>query len=266
MRTAGYCIWCLQPASDRDVEHIFPEALGCPAHLTLSGTTVCRKCNNGLAHLDQVVADDFDFLTVMDGIPRKGGRPPEIASRGNVYGVGAAEGPVIFFNLESVSHTTPNGKTVAPFRGRERDIRPSMKRMADGKGEVSFEVAFGQHRKFARGLYKIALSSIAYLLGPERALQEKYDWVRGYVRHGGARRHVLLTAAASPGFGLASYPPFVSESGEEAMDIRIGPAEFLLDLTENEVQLMSLVNKAREQFGAENFSIFPAFQGGRGEA
>jgi hypothetical protein len=261
MRTAGYCIWCLQAATDKDVEHIFPEALGCPPDLTLSGTTVCRKCNNGLAHLDQAVAEDFDFLTVMNGIPRKGGRAAEIASRGNVYGTTTSNGPIIFFNLESVPHVTPNGRTLAPFRGRERDIRPVMKRIANGKGEISFEVAFGQHKKFARGLYKIALSSIAYYLGPERALKARYDWVRHYVRHGGARRHVLLTAASSPRFEFACFPPFANESGDEAVDIRIGPAEFLLDMTENEVQLVTLVSKAREIFGAEGFSIFPVLQG-----
>ena len=259
MRAGDLCIWCLQPAKDRDLEHIFPEVLGCPSHLTLPGTTVCRKCNNNLAHLDQVVADDFDFLLVMNRIKRKGGRPAEVASRGNVYAASTAEGPNIFFNLESIAHTAPTGQTVGPFRGRERDIRPQINRLSNGQAEVSFEVAFGQHKKFARGLYKIALSSIAFLLGPERALQQKYDWIRTYVRHGGARRHILLTAAADKRFMLASYPPWTSEEGEEAMEVRIGMAEFLLDLSEGEVHLPRLLERASVSFGEGNFSVFPAW-------
>jgi hypothetical protein len=257
------CIWCLKPARDKDVEHIFPDAFGCPPHLTLPGTTVCRACNNGLAHLDQVVADDFDFLAVMNGIRRKGGRRAELMSRGNVYAASTADGPNIFFNLESVAHTAPTGQRVGPFQGRERDIRPQITRLADGRAEVAFEVPFGQHKKFARGLYKIALNSIAFLLGADRARDHRYDWIRTYVKSGGARRHILLKSAADASFLLASYPPWTGENGEEAMPIRIGAAEFLLDLSLNESQLPMLLEKAAEIMGDGNFSVLPAWDGRR---
>lgn len=257
MEDAGRCIWCLRPCRDQDVEHIFPEALGCPPHLTLPGTTVCRACNNGLGHLDQAVADDFDFLAVMNGIRRKGGRRAEVVSRGNVYAASTAEGPNIFFNLESVAHTAPTGRRIAPFRGRERDVRPQVARLSDGRARVTFEVPFGQHKKFARGLYKIALNSIAFLLGADRARASRYDWIRDYVRNGGITRHIMLTAAADASYSLASYPPWTGENGEEAMAIRIGPAEFLLDLSQNEIQLPKLLEKASESMGEGNFSVFP---------
>ena len=263
MGDAERCIWCLRSVRDQDVEHIFPEALGCPPHLTLPGTAVCRACNNGLGHLDQVVADDFDFLVVMNGIRRKGGRRAEVVSRGNVYAASTAEGPNIFFNLESAAHTAPTGQRVGPFRGRERDIRPQIKPLAEGTAEVTFEVPFGQHKKFARGLYKIALNSIAFLLGADRARDRRYDWIRAYVRNGGTRRHILLTAAADASYSLASYPPWTGENGEEVMAIRIGPAEFLLDLSQNEVQLPKLLEKASESMGDGNFSVFPAWQARR---
>ncbi len=53
MSNNNTCIWCSRPTTDKDLEHIFPEALGCSAHLTLPGTVVCRRCNMGLAPLDQ---------------------------------------------------------------------------------------------------------------------------------------------------------------------------------------------------------------------
>jgi hypothetical protein len=37
-----------------------------------------QACNNGLAHLDQAVIDDFDLFAFISGIPRKRGRPAQI--------------------------------------------------------------------------------------------------------------------------------------------------------------------------------------------
>lgn len=252
------CIWCLRESHDRDIEHIFPEALGCPSYLTLPGTAVCRKCNNDLAHLDQVIADDFDFLAVMHGIKRKRGRPAEIASRGNVYATSTTEGPNIFFNLDPNPFTAPTGHTVGPFRGRQRDVRPQIVHDGSGRVNVSFDIAFGQHRKFARGLYKIALSSVAYLQGPETALNPRFNWLRTYVRHGGRPRRILLTSASDSQFVLAAYPPWQNAEGDQAMGVRIAMAEFLLDLTASETQLSSFIDLARIHFGEEHFSVLPS--------
>lgn len=251
------CIWCMRESHDRDIEHIFPAALGCPDHLTLPGSVVCRKCNNELAHLDQIIAGDFDFLMVMLGIKRKRDRPAEIRSRGNVYAVSTAEGPNIFFNLDPVLYTTPTGQKIGPFRGRQRDVRPQIKRVKGNEVEVSFEVAFGRNPKFVRGLYKIALSSIAHLLGHSAALSDQFDWLREYVMNGGTRRRVMLTAASDSNFIVAAYPPWKAENGDQAMEIRIGTASFLLDLSQNESPLPRLIEVARTQYGEDKFSVLP---------
>ena len=117
------CIWCLGLTDDEDVEHIFPASLGCPDHMTLPGTVVCRACNSGLAHLDQALAEEFDFMAFMKGIPRKHGRQPEISSRGNVYGWVSSDGPELHFNSERHAVTTVGGRRLAPFRGRGRDVK-----------------------------------------------------------------------------------------------------------------------------------------------
>jgi hypothetical protein len=182
--SSGVCIWCLKESTDADREHIFPAALGWPDDLTVPGSVVCKRCNNGLAHLDQVVADDFDFLLVMNGVRRKRGRPPEVASRGNVYATRTQTGPSIFFNLDVVEHVAVDEQRIGPYRGRTRDIRPQLQVQANGTAKVKFEVEFGQNKKFVRGLYKIALNSVARILGPDAARAEYFDWLRNYVRHG----------------------------------------------------------------------------------
>jgi len=248
----------LQESRDRDIEHIFPEALGCPNYLTLPGTAVCRKCNNDLAHLDQVIAGDFDFLAVMHGIKKKRGRPAEIASRGNVYATNTTEGPNIFFNLDPTPHTAPTGQIIGPFRGRQRDVKPQIEHDDSGRTSISFSINFGQHKKFARGLYKIALSSIAYLQGPETALSPKFDWLRTYVRHGGQARRILLTLASDTQYVLAAYPPWQNAEGDQVMGVRIAMAEFLLDLTPSESQVPAFIELARTHFGEEHFSVLPS--------
>jgi len=80
------CIWCKKTTQKIAEEHIIPDALGCPANLVLTKGEVCQACNNGLAHLDQAVADEFDMIAFNENIPRKGGRPPVVLGRGNVVG------------------------------------------------------------------------------------------------------------------------------------------------------------------------------------
>jgi hypothetical protein len=135
------CIWCLQPSSDTDREHVFPEALGCPPDLTLPGSNVCRQCNTSLAHLDRSVAEEFDFVGLLCGISRKRNRPPEIHSRGNVYGCLGKTGPELFFNLEPHCITLPNGKVVQPFRHKARDVRPAVK-VHEKTMEMDFSLPF----------------------------------------------------------------------------------------------------------------------------
>src|SRR5690606_5560641 len=92
------CIWCLQSAGGKHVEHIVPEALGCPKGFVLTADQICQRCNNGLGYLAQAVADDFDFVGFLAGVTRKKRKAPGIMSRGNVYGFMGRDGPEIIFN------------------------------------------------------------------------------------------------------------------------------------------------------------------------
>lgn len=252
----GICIWCLGLADDKDVEHILPASLGCPDHMTLPGTVVCRACNSGLAHLDQAVADEFDFIAFMKGIPRKRRRPPEISSRGNVYGWVSDDGPQLHVNLERYAVTAVNGKRLAPFRGNKRDVNVATERKA-GQVEASFEVPFGQSPKFIRGIFKAAFSCFTFLTDAEIARSAQFQEIRDFVRLGKGVRHLIVTSDPDENFTLGAYPPWVSPEGFYSMPIRIGPIHFLVDLSPGEVAFPRLRAKKLELDGPEGWTTLP---------
>lgn len=224
------CIWCKAVDAPPSVEHIIPEALGCPPGFELTGGVVCKACNNGLGHIDSAVVDEFDFVVFGANIPRKGGRAPEVRSRGNVIATRGADGPEMHFNMEPHSITVPGGGTLSPYKGKPRNIKAQFE-VVGMLAKVGFEVPFGQGPKFVRGLHKIALSSLAYFLVLELALESKFDAVRDYVRHGEGKRLVLFRPADDKRYAHHVSPPYKSESGDYLVGMRIGIAEFLVDLS-----------------------------------
>ncbi len=254
--TDARCIWCLGPAKSDHQEHIIPEAIGCPDGFVLPGTVVCRKCNNGLAHLDKAVVEEFDFLVFMAGVPRKKGRPPIVKSRGNVVASVESTGPTYTFNMEAHSVPAHDGSTLAPFRGSRRNIRAKFSR--DGNAAtVSFAQPFGDNPKFVRGLTKIAFSSLAYFLGAPLARDSIFNPIRNFVLFGSGKRHVVLSAARDAEYRNSAWSPYVSESGGYAVTFRIAQVEFLVDLTEGESDLPIFEAKAREQYGDVGWCTLP---------
>jgi hypothetical protein len=65
------CIWCLRENSSRAIEHIIPDALGCPEEFVLTAGVVCEKCNNRLGQVDQAVIADLEISAFQAGVPRK---------------------------------------------------------------------------------------------------------------------------------------------------------------------------------------------------
>lgn len=224
------CIWCKAVDAPSSIEHIIPEALGCPLGFQLTGGIVCKSCNNGLGHIDSAVVDEYDFALFGANIPRKGGRDPEVRSRGNVIAKRGAGGPEIYFNMEPYAVPGPSGESLPPFKGKARNVKAQFE--VDGAlAKVSFDVPFGQGPKFVRGLHKIALSSLAHFLGPELALESKFDPVRHFVIKGHGNRQVLFKPADDDKYAHLVSPPYQSADGQYLVGMRIGIAEFIADLS-----------------------------------
>lgn len=214
------CIWCKRSDRKRSIEHIIPESLGCPPELILKRGEVCQKCNNRLAHLDKAIVDDFDFLIYMNSIPRKRGRPPEIRSRGNVIGTHDKSGPALFFNMESHPVQTHLGERLGAYRGSERNMRASLERTGN-IAKISFETEFGRNPKFARGLLKIAFSSLAWHLGAQALANESFNPIRRFVTKGYGFRPVILCIDSDNGYRNQVWRPYVSPDGHYSIEFRL---------------------------------------------
>lgn len=160
------CIWCLTEDTEPSLEHIIPEALGCPEGFVLSGGVVCKSCNNGLAHLDRAVIDDFDMFAFQANVPRKGGRPPVVKGRGNLVATREASGPEISINMKREGKLAHDGSTLGAFGRSNRNVRATLAREGNF-GRVSLSTPIGQDPKFVRGVTKIAFSGLVYFLGPK---------------------------------------------------------------------------------------------------
>ncbi|MCF6319932.1 MAG: HNH endonuclease, partial [Proteobacteria bacterium] len=73
------CIWCGKFNQDKDIEHIIPEALGCPKDFFLDNGVVCKKCNNNLAYLDRAVIGDFKIPAFLAGVTKKKNKSPKVS-------------------------------------------------------------------------------------------------------------------------------------------------------------------------------------------
>lgn len=250
------CIWCASPSADSSVEHIIPEAIGCPPQFILPGTVVCQSCNNGLAHLDRAVADEFDMLSFMAGVPRKRRRPPVVASRGNVRGSVIDGVPTFTYNMEQNPVTAHDGVRVAAFRGGPRDIPISVSRRGR-EVEVSGSTVFGSSPKFVRGLTKIAISSVAYFLGADRVRSPEFKAARSYVIDGVGTRHALIQVSSDSYHRNSVWPPFQDEAGRIAVTFRLARVEFLLDLSSEESILPIVEAKQLEQVGTQGWCVLP---------
>ena len=250
------CIWCKQHANDIDEEHIFPEALGCPSHLVLPGSVVCKQCNNKLSHLDQAVADEFDFTAFMANIPRKRGRPPIIQNRSNVQGKVTLSGPEISFNMESYTIKTHDGITLPPYRNQARGVKKAEISLDGNIGTASFEVPFGQGKNFVRGINKVAFSALTYLCGSELALSSKFDEVRSFVENKAGSRKILVTQASDNEFKLATLPYQIDN--DYCIEIRIGTLCFLVDLSNGQLRFHSFEKHATELYKNEVWFILPS--------
>jgi hypothetical protein len=92
------CIWCGGvPANS--LEHIAPDALGCPADFVLTAG-VCAKCNHKNGRLDRALLVPYEIVTVIKRIPRKRGKRPTVDGFSTFSSDYDENGPVLYVNRE----------------------------------------------------------------------------------------------------------------------------------------------------------------------
>lgn len=250
-----YCIWCQQPSKTKAKEHIIPEALGCPDGFWLTNGEVCKSCNNGLAHLDQAVVDDFDILRFMYRIPRKKNRLPEVSNRGNVLTRFNKSEPIFFINM-APSPIVIEGNYIGPYGKSKRNIKGTFK-VRESSACMSFSSTIGENPKFARGIVKIALSSLVYFINANEVLQSKYNRIRDFVIRNEGDRKVIMGKANDLKYRNQVWPPYKNKDGNFCIIMRIGALEFIVDLSPDMTIIPLLYDNAMKLYGKKGWTILP---------
>ena len=174
------CLWCGgRPANS--LEHILPEALGCPPEFVLK-EGVCRNCNNKkLANLDRALLKPFELLTVVRGIRRKKGKAPTIDNFSTVSSTHGQDGPQLFINRGKVPIQPHFGKKLGPTSKKDEFTGFAVKHLGSGKAEITIEQKMFFDRAAVRGLFKIALETMAYFHGLEVVMDAAFDQIRDFV-------------------------------------------------------------------------------------
>jgi hypothetical protein len=252
----GKCIWCLCDTTDGHREHIIPVAVGGFDEFSLPGSVVCKACNNGLAHLDRAVADEYDTSAFLARVPGRDGKLPAIRSRGNLVATIEPTGPAMTFNMERFAVPAHDGTKAGPYRSSSRNINAKLE--IDGSvARISFKQEFGSGPKFVRGITKIAFSFLAFLKGPATAHQPKYDAIRQFVRYGIGTRHAMLLGCDDHEYRCGPASLSSSENEEYAVQFRIGHADFLADLSEHESLMPMFKRKMQETYGTSGWTVLP---------
>ncbi len=252
------CIWCQKNVTSgtSTIEHIIPEPLGCPVDFVLKDDQICRACNNQLGHIDQTVVDHYDFITFLQGIPRKGNRPPIISNRGNVIGRMISGEPFLHFNMEKYAISLDDGTPLAPSGKSKRNVKAKF----DTKGKyahVNFKVSFGNGRKFIRGIYKIAFESFVYFLGTNLAVNKNFDAIRDYVLRDIGERKILLLSPHDNSYRHEILPPYSGDAGGYVVGMRLGVVNYIVDLSPDMRVLTTIRNHLEQTYGKKGWTYQP---------
>jgi hypothetical protein len=203
------CIWCGN-APANSLEHIAPDALGCPPEFVLA-VGVCTKCNHRNGKLDRALLTPFEIITVIKGISRKKGKRPTVDGFASLSSGYDANGPALYVNREKHSIETPDGKRLRgtnandPIKDAKFDVHP------DGTATVSFNQELRFDRKAVRGLFKIAVESVAFFQGLEAARKPELEPVKHFVLAGGGNFRAIMMPDENPAYQSYFGPCFSRE-------------------------------------------------------
>src|SRR3546814_16569378 len=104
---------------------------------------------------------------------------------------------------------------------------------------------FGAGQKFRRGIYKIALGSIAYFEGAEYAASNLFDPVRAFVKHGtGNFKAVVLGIPEGHENQHEFKPSFrLPDRSEPMVGMAILGIQFIVDMSPDQLGLERLSRK-----------------------
>jgi hypothetical protein len=248
------CIFCLNNNNDKDEEHIFPEALGCPKEYILKNSEVCKRCNNRLgSKIEKVLIDDYDIYTFVNGIKRKKDKPPIISERGNVYGQYTNTCPIISINNERYQLRDVFNKKLSAFdKNNKRHIYANI-----DNNKISFRQTIGASNpvKFVRAIYKIGFELLCFEQGHKEVIKGKYDNLRRFIRYGEKpiRKCFLLPNDTF----IKAFPMEISKNENYLRGFQLYYLSYLIDLS-NENNLYDEIKiNLMKKFGKNSWTYLP---------
>lgn len=231
------CIWCGRVDRAARPEHIIPECLGCPSNAILRDGEVCTKCNNRLSRRDNALCDGFDLFRLAFGQPGKRGEPPSVAGRPNARTVIHNRERSFQINFGPGDQTTPTGHRLKAPANDVASIHGEVGVEGD-TATATYRAHMFYQRDFTRGIYKIAVETIALFLGCDAAHDPTLDDLRTSVLDDAALAPRCLIGLHNksfdtPGFSNQLFPPYKSDdgSGGYVVPIRLFNLEFTADCT-----------------------------------
>lgn len=207
--------------------------------------------------MDVALINDFDMVLFWHGVPRKNNKRPTVNSRGNVYGEYVNGKKELKINMTGNSVQFGDRK-LGRYGKSERNIDVISEFLPNNQMSNSVSVEFGKNKKVVRALYKIGLSTLAYYLGPNEVLKDKYDVIRKYVLSGIGKRSVILLGEESQKqeFRNQAWPPF-GNNGEYAVTFRLAYMDFTTDLSKEITIYPKLIEELKKQRGTQGWTYLP---------
>jgi hypothetical protein len=227
MATKETCIWCGAFPAD-SLEHIAPDALGCPANFVLA-VGVCAKCNHRNGRLDRALLTPYEIITVLKGIPRKKGKRPTVDGFASFSSSYDENGPVFYINREKHAVQTPSGKWLRGTSANDPIKDSNWQQLADGLVNITYKLELRFDRMAVRGLFKIAIESIAFFEGLGVIRNTDFDSVKHFVLKGGGNFRAIMMPDQNDTYDSYFGPCFGQEGFARVYGMTLLGIGFLCD-------------------------------------
>ena len=216
---------------------MIPQALGCPDHSVLRDGQVCGACNHGFGPIDQALIDSFDLLRLAYNVAGRRSRIPRITSRRNLRTVTLDGVTGHMYNPGPANLFLPNGQVIP---GPNRSTNSVWASVHGHGSSTSLTLRTGAwtHPKFGRAVHKIAIESIALLIGRRAALHPNLRTAKAYAQCGaGGSREVLATPVDPPTYTNQPQVVYYSDHNQFLGSPLIGGVYFLVDCSPDQTLL-----------------------------
>jgi hypothetical protein len=191
----------------------------------------------------------------MNRIPRKRNKLPEVSNRGNVLTKIKENEQIFFINMDQRAIVI-EGNYIGPYGKSKRNIKGTFD-VRESLACMSFSSTIGENPKFARGIVKIALSSLAYFINANEVLLPRYNRIRDYVINNKGNRKIFMGRADDLKYRNQVWPPYKNKYGNFCIIMRIGAIEFIVDLSPDMTIIPPLYDNAIKLYGNKGWTILP---------